>query len=292
MQTEEVKQWRPRWYYVMVNKTSGKKYIGQTVILDFYKGNYRGSGPYWVEHCQKHGGHDSQNIEIVFSEWFTDRILAQEWLEYFESKNPEYFESKNHQWANQVRETTADCTFSGMKGVKKTDEQRAKMSVTHSTPEAKAKRSSMMKEVYSRPGMREKLSEVQRLSNARPEVKAKKSAAQKAIAARPGESEKRSQRSKDAVASSEAREKMSVAAKLANARPEVKLKLAKPLFCLETAQFFLSANEAGNALSIPPQTIYNSTIKNKTICKYNLTFRLASPVEKEGILSGEIDYVR
>jgi hypothetical protein len=104
--------WRPRWYYILRNKTSGKLYVGQTVQanMDFYCG----SGQYWIVHCQKHGGHDRQNIEVVEQVWMTDQIRAQQWLDDFESTNPGYFLRSDDLWANRAKETTSDSAFAGI----------------------------------------------------------------------------------------------------------------------------------------------------------------------------------
>jgi hypothetical protein len=98
--------WKPRYYYIMQNKTSGKKYVGQTT-QDISK--YRGSGPYWTNHCKKHGGYTRENIELLEYQWFEKEEDAKKWLEYIEEHNGNYW--KLVEWANQVPENTLDNPF-------------------------------------------------------------------------------------------------------------------------------------------------------------------------------------
>lgn len=107
-----VANWRPRWYYVMLNKTSGMRYVGQTFNLD--SRSYCGSGQYWVAHCKKHGGYGRKNIEVLQRFWAETETLAQEWLGAFEAENPNYFERNNTAWANRAKETTGDSAFCGV----------------------------------------------------------------------------------------------------------------------------------------------------------------------------------
>ena len=51
-----MKDWRPRWYYIMRNVTTGMLYVGQTYNLTTR--SYCGSGKYWVTHCKKHAEKD------------------------------------------------------------------------------------------------------------------------------------------------------------------------------------------------------------------------------------------
>jgi hypothetical protein len=102
--------WKPRYYYIMQNKTSGKKYVGQTT-QDISK--YRGSGPYWTNHCKKHGGYTRENIELLEYQWFEKEEDAKKWLEYIEEHNGNYW--KLVEWANQVPENTLDNPFYGNK---------------------------------------------------------------------------------------------------------------------------------------------------------------------------------
>jgi hypothetical protein len=104
--------WRPRWYYVMRNKTSGLQYVGQTYNL--HSRSYCGSGQYWVAHCKKHGGYGRKNIEIVKQFWAKSKSDAQGWLDNFEQVNSNYFERSNTAWANRARETTSDSAFCGV----------------------------------------------------------------------------------------------------------------------------------------------------------------------------------
>jgi hypothetical protein len=109
--------WQPRWYYVMVNKTSGKKYVGQTTQINMDK--YCGSGGYWKAHCKKHGGLDRQNIEVLEQVRIADKAKAQQWLDSFAAENGEYWLRENTTWANACKETTEDSAFAGL-----TDDQR------------------------------------------------------------------------------------------------------------------------------------------------------------------------
>jgi hypothetical protein len=106
--------WKPRWYYILRNKTSGKKYIGQTVRENM--DNYCGSGGYWKLHCKKHGGLSRLNIEVVWREWFFCKDTAINFLKNFESKNPNYYSLECEEWANQVAESINDCPFASFKG--------------------------------------------------------------------------------------------------------------------------------------------------------------------------------
>lgn len=78
--------------------------------MDFYCG----SGQYWVVHCQKHGGHDRQNLEVLEQVWIEDQDKAQKWLDDFEATNQGYFLRSNHLWANRAKETTSDSAFAGI----------------------------------------------------------------------------------------------------------------------------------------------------------------------------------
>jgi hypothetical protein len=114
--------WRPRWYYVMLNKTSGMRYVGQTYNLTTR--SYCGSGQYWVAHCTKHGGYGRKNIEVVEKFWAEDEAQAQQWLDAFEAKNPDYFVRSNTAWANRARETTGDSAFCGVTKEKRVEYAR------------------------------------------------------------------------------------------------------------------------------------------------------------------------
>jgi hypothetical protein len=118
-------QWRPRWYYGFENRTTGKKYTGQTVRLNM--DSYCGSGGYWEAHNNKHGGHNRENLKVLFQHWITSKDAAQAFLDEFERQNPDYYLSSNTEWANQVRETTSDSTGAGMKGLTKDPEVVARM---------------------------------------------------------------------------------------------------------------------------------------------------------------------
>jgi hypothetical protein len=99
-------EWRPRWYYILRNKTTGVRYFGQTLREDMSK--YLGSGVYWKPHCYKNGGYNKTNIEIVNKWWIDDRDLAYLLIDEFESMYPEYWLKTNKQWANQIPENTED----------------------------------------------------------------------------------------------------------------------------------------------------------------------------------------
>jgi len=101
------KPWQSRWYYIMQNKTSGMKYVGQTVMLQMDQ--YCGSGRYWIAHCTKHGGHNRSNVEVLFSKWFDNEGLAQSWLD---SLPFEYW--KSEEFANRAFETTKDSPLAGI----------------------------------------------------------------------------------------------------------------------------------------------------------------------------------
>jgi hypothetical protein len=102
--------WKPRTYYILENKTSGKKYIGQT-IQDINK--YLGSGSYWINHCKKHGGYNRDNISIVYSEMYETKESAQDFLDDFKILNVDYWERDNKIWANLCEENTNDSPLTG-----------------------------------------------------------------------------------------------------------------------------------------------------------------------------------
>jgi hypothetical protein len=116
-------KWRSRWYYVMLNKTSGMRYVGQTYNLTTR--SYCGSGQYWVAHCTKHGGYGRKNIEIAEKFWSEDEVQAQQWLDAFEAKNPDYFLRGNTTWANRARETTGNSAFCGVTQEKRLEYAKA-----------------------------------------------------------------------------------------------------------------------------------------------------------------------
>jgi hypothetical protein len=115
--------WRPRWYYVMRNMTTGMRYVGQTYNLTTR--SYCGSGQYWVTHCKKHGGYGRKNIEVVEKFWAEDEAQAQQWLDSFESKHPGYYERANTAWANRAKETTGNSAFCGVTQEKRVEYARA-----------------------------------------------------------------------------------------------------------------------------------------------------------------------
>lgn len=102
------KTWRPRWYYIMQNKTSGMKYLGQTVRIDMSK--YCGSGSYWVPHCKAHGGYNRKNIDVLTQVWFDSKEKANHWLNDFYQQNKNIVDDDG--WANECFESTSDTPFS------------------------------------------------------------------------------------------------------------------------------------------------------------------------------------
>jgi len=102
--------WNPRTYYILENKTSGKKYIGQT-MQDINK--YLGSGTYWKNHCKKHGGYTRDNITTLYSKMFENKDDAQQYLDKFTKENIDYWKEHNTTWANLCEENTEDCVFTG-----------------------------------------------------------------------------------------------------------------------------------------------------------------------------------
>jgi hypothetical protein len=123
--------WRPRWYYVMQNMTTGMSYVGQTYNLTTR--SYCGSGQYWIAHCKKHGGYGRKNIEVVEKFWAETEAQAQQWIDEFEAANPCYFERANTAWANRARETTGDSAFCGVTKEDRVVYARAGRAAMHKT---------------------------------------------------------------------------------------------------------------------------------------------------------------
>lgn len=104
-------QWKPRWYYIKRNKTSGKLYFGQTTNE---VSSYLGSGKYWKSHCQKNGGFQKHNIENLFAEWFESETKAQEFVDFMGDWCPEYSKGgSGKKWANLLPENTGDSPWLG-----------------------------------------------------------------------------------------------------------------------------------------------------------------------------------
>lgn len=103
-----MENWYPRYYYILRNKTSDKKYVGQTV-QDLRK--YLGSGVYWKKHCNFHGGYTRENIELIYFEWFENEKDAEKWLTMFSEINPNYWLSD--EWANLTEENAKNNPFFG-----------------------------------------------------------------------------------------------------------------------------------------------------------------------------------
>jgi hypothetical protein len=115
--------WKPRTYYILQNITSGKKYIGQTT-QNINK--YLGSGKYWKNHCEQHGGYKRSNITIVSSELYASKETAQQYLDEFKMQNVNYWERDNKIWANLCEENTEDNVFTGGEIQRKTALRRVK----------------------------------------------------------------------------------------------------------------------------------------------------------------------
>lgn len=98
--------WYKRTYYILLNKTSNKKYIGQHIDFDAVGKTYLGSGTRWISHCKKHGGYTAKNIKVEYKKEFLCKTSADVFLLSFERKNPNYYLSENKIWANQVPENT------------------------------------------------------------------------------------------------------------------------------------------------------------------------------------------
>ena len=96
------------YLYIFKNKTTNKQYIGYTAG-DIT--NYLGSGLYWKNHCNKHGGYNSDNIEKVWYEWFETVEAGLVFLRGFESKNPDYWLTE--ELCNSVPETLEKSAFKG-----------------------------------------------------------------------------------------------------------------------------------------------------------------------------------
>jgi len=94
-------EWYPRYYYVLENKTSGKKYIGQTTQPIT---KYLGSGVHWKPHCEKHGGYNKDNIKIIEKVFCNNRFEAEKWLNIKETQLGEYW--VGNEYLNMVPETT------------------------------------------------------------------------------------------------------------------------------------------------------------------------------------------
>ena len=98
--------WYTRTYYILVNKTSSKKYIGQHINFNAVGKTYLGSGTHWIAHCKKHGGYTTKNILVEYKKEFLCKTSADIFLLLFERKHPNYYISENNEWSNQVPENT------------------------------------------------------------------------------------------------------------------------------------------------------------------------------------------
>jgi len=126
---QELIEWKPRWYYVMENITTGKLYFGQT-IRDLDK--YKGSGIYWKRHCKKHGGYTHDNIIVKHKWWIDSGELAELLVEEFAAKEGQYWLEENTKWANQVEEdVNANPFFKSGSELSKKYNQQALADGTH-----------------------------------------------------------------------------------------------------------------------------------------------------------------
>ncbi len=150
--------WRPRWYYVMRNMTSGMLYAGQTFNLK--SRSYCGSGQYWVAHCKKHGGYGRKNIEVVQSVWVENEAQAQRWLDDFELANPGYFDRDNSKWANRARETTGNSAFCGVTNAKRKEYARAGGLATAQIPGRMSEMASLQGQANAESGHMQRIQKV------------------------------------------------------------------------------------------------------------------------------------
>lgn len=116
--------WKPRHYYILKHRLTGKMYIGQRVSNDVGKG-YFGSGKYWNRHRKQHGWLDIDVIELHF---FENKKDAQLWLDDQKVKFGEYW--KGNLFANLIPETVDD--KASQLGFKHSDETRQRMSLVRS----------------------------------------------------------------------------------------------------------------------------------------------------------------
>jgi hypothetical protein len=100
--SKKLTTWPARTYYILRNKSSGKRYVGQH---NSTMETYRGSGTKWINHCKKHGGYTVDNIEVIWSKWITEEDDAIDWLNKFSKENPNYWLNENNDWANQIPES-------------------------------------------------------------------------------------------------------------------------------------------------------------------------------------------
>lgn len=100
--------WTPRTYYILRNKTTGMKYMGQTT-KDI--NSYLGSGTYWQNHCKSNGGLNKKNIEVLWHKKYKCHEQALEFLELFFMANPLY--QLDNEYANLVCENTHDSPLTG-----------------------------------------------------------------------------------------------------------------------------------------------------------------------------------
>jgi hypothetical protein len=105
MPTTIYQDWNPRHYYIIRNKTSGKLYIGQTIRIILEE--YLGSGEYWKSHCERNGGYNKENIEVLYNKYYEDKNKAQQFLDEVYEKEGRYWDKGNTKWANLMPETTS-----------------------------------------------------------------------------------------------------------------------------------------------------------------------------------------
>lgn len=89
----------PTYLYIKQHSITKKKYYGKTT-KDPY--TYNGSGPYWIDHINKHGKEYVVTIEV--SKIYTDTRIVEDALRF--SKDNNIVES--NEWANQKPENGLD----------------------------------------------------------------------------------------------------------------------------------------------------------------------------------------
>jgi hypothetical protein len=104
--------WQPRWYYKFINKNTNVWYVGQHLNDDVGE-TYFGTGSYWIKHCKKNGGYNSDNLYLVEKIYFNEEHEARKWLDDLESKEGEYWLRTRKDCANQIPENTLDSPLIG-----------------------------------------------------------------------------------------------------------------------------------------------------------------------------------
>lgn len=84
-----------RYFYILQNITTGKRYLGVTSRHTLT--GYKGSGSKWKDHCLVHnngGGYGSRNIKLLWCEWVTKESRGNEILDWFIECFGNYWESE------------------------------------------------------------------------------------------------------------------------------------------------------------------------------------------------------